>query len=143
MEDQGLVFLLDPESEPSLLLRQWSPSKSLGLPLNHDMLPQHGGAAERIEDTVIVGETERSGGRVESTSEAQAVAIVGNEGTEIELDGVVEFVGADAVDLGDVEVAVGREEMEETVEESETEEAELRWENQLEEALAKGQNPKQ
>lgn len=110
------------------------------MPLRHDVFPNQSYAIEGVDDAVVVGETERDGARVESASEAQPAAVDGNRGTQVELDRVVEFVGVDAVDFGDVEIAVGREEMEDPVDELEAGEAEFGRENELEEALAKGQN---
>ena len=57
------------------------------------------------------------------------------------MDCVVEFVGVNAVDFCDVKVAIGREQVEDPIEEFETGKAEFWWEKDLEEALGKGQNP--
>jgi hypothetical protein len=46
---------------------------------------------------------------LERAGEAEAAASDGDRGAEINLDSVVELVGVDAVNLGDVEVAVGGE----------------------------------
>lgn len=56
------------------------------------------------------------------------------------MDGVVEFVGVDAVDFSDVEVDVGGEYTEELVEEFNGGETELRREDGLEEGLTEGEN---
>lgn len=92
------------------------------------MFPEDGDAVESVDDGVVVGETERDGGGVDGASEAQTVSGDGNGGAQVELDGVVELVGVDAVDFCYVEVAVGREEVEDSVEEFEESETELRWE---------------
>jgi hypothetical protein len=68
-----------------------------------------GNAVVGVDDAVIVGEAEGDGTGVERVGEAEATASDGDRGAEINLDSVVELVGVDAVNLGDVEVAVGGE----------------------------------
>ena len=55
------------------------------------------------------------------------------------MDGVVELVGVDAVDFGDVEVNVGGEASEDLGEEFEGGETELRREDCLEDRLREGE----
>lgn len=76
------------------------------------MFPEDGDAVEGVDHAVVVGEAEGDGGGVEGAREAEACAGDGDGGAEVELDGVVELVGVDAVDLGDVEVVVGGEPVE-------------------------------
>lgn len=71
------------------------------------MFPQDPDAFVAVHEAVVVGQPEGDGAGVEPASEAQAVAGDGSGATEVQLDGVVEFVGVDAVDLCDVIVAVG------------------------------------
>lgn len=128
-EDQGFVSLLDAESEAALLLGQRSPGEGLSLSLRDDVFPEDGDVVEGVDDGVVVGEAEGDGGGVDGAGEAQTVAGDGDGGAEVELDGVVELVGVDAVDLRYVEVAVGGEEVEDSVEEFEEGETELRRED--------------
>lgn len=104
------------------------------------MLPEDGNAVEVVHHAVVVGEAEGDGAGVEGAREAEAGASDGDRGAEVELHGVVELVGVDAIDLRDVEVVVGGEPVEDLVEELGEGVAELRWEHCLEEALAEGQN---
>lgn len=109
--------------------------------MGDDVFPDDGDGFVGVDDAVIVGEAEGDGAGVECAGEAEAAAGGdGDGGAEIELDGVVELVGVDAVDLGDVEVAVGGEPVGDPVQELESCEPELRWEDYLEEGLAEGQN---
>lgn len=109
IENHLLVALLDSESEASFFFRQRAPRESLGLPLGDDVFPDDGDAVVGVDDAVIVGEAEGDGAGVERAGEAETAAGDGDGGAQIELDGVVELVGVDAVDLRDVEVAVGGE----------------------------------
>lgn len=95
------------------------------------MLPPEGDPTEGVEEGVIVGQAEGDGGGVDGAGKAEAAGGGGGRGggAEVELDGVVELVGVDAVDLGDVEVAVGREVVGEAVDEFEERESELWGEN--------------
>ncbi|CAH8337164.1 unnamed protein product [Eruca vesicaria subsp. sativa] len=132
VKNQDFVLFLDPEREASLLLGHWSPGEGLGLSLCDDVFPEDGDGVERVGDGVVVGEAEGDGGGVEGAGEGEAVGGEGGDGGggEVELDGIVELVGVDAVvDLGDVEVAEGGEELEEAVDEFEGGETELRWED--------------
>ena len=104
------------------------------------MLPQHVHAIEGVDDAVIVGQPEGEARGVDGACEAEAVTGDGDGGAQVELDGVVELVGVDAVDLRYVEVAVGGEAVEDTVEELHGSEAELRWEHCLEDGLAEGKH---
>lgn len=104
------------------------------------MFPEDRYAVIGVDDAVIVGEAEGDSTGIEGAGEAEAAAGGGDGGAEVELDGVVELVRVDAVDLGDVEVAVGGEPVEDPVKELDSGEAELGWEDYLEEALAEGQN---
>jgi len=85
------------------------------LPLGDDVFLDDGNAVVGVDDAVIVGEAEGDGTGVELAGEAEAAVGDGDGGAEIELDGVVELVGVDDVDLGDVEVAVGGEPVENPV----------------------------
>jgi hypothetical protein len=85
------------------------------LPLGDDVFLDDGNAVVGVDDAVIVGEAEGDGTGVELAGEAEAAVGDGDRGAEIELDGVVELVGVDDVDLGDVEVAVGGEPVENPV----------------------------
>ncbi|KAF1875776.1 hypothetical protein Lal_00006406 [Lupinus albus] len=113
--DQGFILFLDPEREATLLIGEWSPREGLRLSLGNDMFPEDINAVKSIGDGVIVGKTEGESGGVEGTCEAETGSGDGDMGAEVELDGVVEFVGVDAVNLRDVEVAVGGEAVEEMV----------------------------
>ena len=139
-EDQGFVSLLDAESEAALLLGQRSPGEGLSLSLRDDVFPEDGDVVEGVDDGVVVGEAEGDGGGVEGAREAEAGGggDGGGGGAEVELDGIVELVGVDAVDLRYVEVAEGGEELEESVYEFEGGVTELRWEYGVHEALAEG-----
>lgn len=130
-EHQLFVLFPHPQSEAPLLLRQGAPREGLRLALGDDVLPLDGDPLVGVDEAVVVGEAECYGGGVEAAGEAEAVAGDGGGGAEVELDGVVELVGVDAVDLGDVVVAEGGEIAEEAVEEFEGGEAELRWENRV------------
>lgn len=104
------------------------------------MFPEHIDAVEGVDDAVIVGEAEGEAAGVEGAREAKAVAGDGDGGAQVKLDGVVKLVGVDAVDLGDVEVAVGREAVEDPVEELDGGEPELRRKHRLEERLAESKH---
>ena len=140
VEDQALVSLLDAEREAALLLGHWAPGEGLGLSLRDDVLPEDGGGVEGVDDGVVGGEAEGDGGGVEGAREAEAGGggDGGGGGAEVELDGIVELVGVDAVDLRYVEVAEGGEELEESVDEFEGGVTELRWEYGVHEALEEG-----
>lgn len=73
------------------------------------MLPDGRSTGEGVEEAVVGGgEAEGEGGGVEVAGEVDMGG--GGDGGgvgEVELDGAVELVGVDAVDFGDVEVAVG------------------------------------
>jgi len=140
IEDQGLVFLLDPEREATLLVGERTPGEGLGLPLRDHVLPEDVDAVEGVHDAVIVGEPEGEAAGVDSACETEAVSGDGNGGAEVELHGVVELVGVDAVDLRYVEVAVGGEAVEDPVEELDGSETELRWEDCLEDGLTEGKD---
>ena len=106
------------------------------------MLPDDGDAVEGVDEGVVVGEAEGGGGGVQGAGEAEAAAgDGGGGGAQVELDGVVELVGVDAVDFGDVEVAVVGGRAEEAFEELEDGEPELRREDGVEDALAERQHP--
>ncbi|KAK8548834.1 hypothetical protein V6N13_054397 [Hibiscus sabdariffa] len=75
IKNQGLV------SQPSLLLGQWLPGEGLGLPLSHNVFPNHTDAIERVDDAIIVGETECYGAEIQRTGKAQAAIVDGNRGT--------------------------------------------------------------
>lgn len=135
IEDQGLVFLLDPEREATLLVGEWAPGEGLGLPLRHHVLPEDVHAVEGVHDAVIVGEPEGEAARVDGACEAEPVPGDGDGGAEVELHGVVELVGVDAVDLRYVEVAVGGEAVEDPIEELDGSETEFRGEHCLEDGL--------
>ena len=77
--------------------------------MRDDVFPEDVNAVKGVGDVVIVGEAEGEAAGVDGAREAEAVAGDGDGGAEVELDGVVELVGVDAVDLGDVIVAVGGE----------------------------------
>ncbi|PON75966.1 hypothetical protein PanWU01x14_039170 [Parasponia andersonii] len=139
-EDEVLVPLPDAEGEAPLVLRERSPREGLGLALRDDVFPEDSGAVEGIGDDVIVGEAEGDGAGVEGARQAEAAASEGGGGGEVELDGVVELVSVDAVDLRYVEVAVGGEAVEDLVEELHGGKAELRREDGLEERLAEGED---
>jgi len=109
IKNQLLVTLLDSESEASLFFRQRAPQESLRLPLGDNVFLDDGNNVVGVGDAIIVREAKGDGTGVERMGEAEVAADDGDEGAEIELDGVVELVGVDAVDLGDVEVAVGGE----------------------------------
>lgn len=128
VEDQVFVFLLDPEREPTLLLRHWPPGEGLGLSLRDDVFPDDGDGVEGVHDGVVVGEAEGDWGGVDGAREAEAVSGDGDGGAEVELDGIVKLVGVDAVNLRYVEVTEGGEELEDSVETFEEGETELRWE---------------
>ncbi|KAL2558973.1 Uncharacterized protein Fot_03712 [Forsythia ovata] len=135
------VLFLDSKSEASFLFRKRSPRKHLGLPLTDNVFPFDGCAIIGIHEAVVVGEAEGDGARIEAAREAEAGADDGGGATEIELDGVVELVGVDTVDLGDVIVAVGGELVEEAVEELEGGKPELWREDCLQKALTKSPHP--
>lgn len=141
IEHQVFVLFPDPQSEAPLLLRQRPPREGLRLALGHHVLPLHRGAFVAVDEAVVVGEAEGDGGRVEAAGEAEAGAGDGRGGAQVELNSVVELVGVDAVDLGDVVVAVGGEVAEDAVEEFQGGEAELRREHRVEEALPEGPHP--
>lgn len=138
LEDEILVLFPDTESETTLLVGQWAPGEGMGLAVGDNVFPDDGDAAEDVEEAVVVGEGEGDGGGVGGTREGEAVAGDGGGGAEVELGGVVEFVGVDAVDLGDFVEAVGGEPVEEALEEFQGGEPELRWQDCVEEALAEG-----
>lgn len=113
--------LLNPKSEDPLLVGYGSPGERLRRELSDEMLPLENGAFEGVEEGVVVREAEGDGGGVEVASEAEAAggADGGGGGGEVELDGGVELIGVDAVDLGDVVVAVGGEAVVDAAEEFE------------------------
>lgn len=104
--------------------------------LRDDVFPEDVNAVKGVGDVVIVGEAEGEAAGVDGAREAEAVAGDGDGGAEVELDGVVELVGVDAVYLRYVEVAVGGEAVEEAVEEFNGRETEFWWEHCLEKRLA-------
>lgn len=106
------------------------------------MLPQHRHAVEGVDDAVIVGEAEGNGAGVEGASEAESASGDGHGGAQVQLHRVVQLVRVDSVDLRDVEVAIGREPVEDPGEELHKSETKLWWENYLEEALTEGQHTK-
>ncbi|WVZ11712.1 hypothetical protein V8G54_016242 [Vigna mungo] len=140
IEDQGLVFLLDTEREATLLVGERTPGEGLGLPLSDHVLPEDVDAVEGVHDAVIVGEAEGKAAGVDSACETEAVSGDGNRGAEVELHGVVELVGVDAVDLGYVKVAVGGEAVEDTIEEFDGSKTEFGRENCLEDGLTEGKH---
>uniref|UniRef100_A0A7C9CC09 Uncharacterized protein n=1 Tax=Opuntia streptacantha TaxID=393608 RepID=A0A7C9CC09_OPUST len=112
VQDTFFVGLLDPEGEDPFLVGHGSPGECLRRgALTDEVLPLEHGAVEGVEESVVVGEAEGDGGGVEVAGEGEAAgrADGGGGGGEVELDGGVELVGVDAVDLGDVVVAVGGE----------------------------------
>lgn len=104
------------------------------------MLPNGGCAFECVDKAIVVGEAEGEDGGIEGTGEREAGASNGGGGAEVELNSVVELVGVNSVDLGDVEVAVSGEGAKETVEELRGCEAEIGREDSVEEALTEGEN---
>lgn len=101
---------MDSESEAALFVGEGAPGEGRGLAGGDDVLPDDGSTGERVEEAVVGGEAEGEGGGVEVAGEVDMGG--GGDGGgvgEVELDGVVELVGVDAVDFGDVEVAVGGE----------------------------------
>lgn len=108
--------------------------------LSDDVFPEHIDAVKGVDDGVIVGEAEGEGAGVEGACEAETVAGDGDGGAEVELDGVVELVGVDAVNLRYVEVAVGGEAVEDSEEEFQGSEAKLWWEHCLKDGLAESKH---
>ncbi|KAL2459359.1 Uncharacterized protein Fot_55048 [Forsythia ovata] len=135
------VLFLDSKSEASFLFRQRSTRKRLGLSLTDNMFSFDGCAIIGIHEAVVVGEAKGNGAGIEAAREAEAGVDDGGGATEIELDGVVELVGVDTVDLGDVIVVVGREPVEEVVEELEGGKPKLRRKDCLQKALTKSPHP--
>ncbi|KAK7251002.1 hypothetical protein RIF29_33852 [Crotalaria pallida] len=95
---------LDVEREATLLVGDWAPREGLGLSLGDDVFPEDIDAVESVGDGVIVGEAESESAKVEGAGETETGAGEGDRVAEVKLDGVVELVGVDAVNLGDVEV---------------------------------------
>lgn len=140
-EDERLVRLFYAEREAALLLRERPPRDGLRLALRDTVLPGGSSAAEGVHQAVVVGEPEGEGGGVEAAGEAKAGGCDGGGAAEIELHGVVQLVGVYAVDLGDVEVAVGGEAVKDAVEDLGGYESQLRREHGVEEALEEGEDP--
>ena len=115
LENHRLVLFPDSQSENSFLLRNRAPREGLGMPLSDDVLPRRGNAIKGVYEAVVVAETKGEGGGVDLTAEAETAAGDGETAAEVELDGVVKLVGADAVNLCYLEVAVGGEEAESAV----------------------------
>lgn len=105
------------------------------------MFPEHRHAVEGVHHAVVVGEAKGDGRGVEGARQAQPRAGDRNRGAQVQLDGVVQLVGVDSVDLGDVEVVVGREPVEDFAGQFQKSEPELRREHCLKKALAEGQDP--
>jgi hypothetical protein len=95
------------------------------------VFPDDGDGVKRVDDGVVVGETECDGGGVDGACEAETVTCDGDRGAEVKLDGIVKLVGVDAVNLCYVEVTEGGEEFKEFVEEFRDGETELWWEYRI------------
>lgn len=106
VEDEGFVPLFNSKGEASLLIWEGAPGEGLRLTLRDHVLPPGGDPVEGIHERIIVGQAVGEAAGIECSGEADAAAGDGGGAAEIELDRVVELVGVDPVDLGDVEVAV-------------------------------------
>lgn len=102
------------------------------------MLPEDRNAIEGVNYGVVVRQSEGDGARIQSSGETETAAGDGDGGAEVKLDGVVKFVGVNAVDLRYVEVTVRGEHMEDPIEELESGEPELRRKYGLKETLTEG-----
>lgn len=104
------------------------------------VLPHHLYAVVNVDETVIVGQAEGDCTGIEAAGEAEPISGDGGGAGKVELDGVVQLVGVDAVDFGDVVVTVRRDPVEDTLKDFDRSKPELRREDGVEDALAEGPN---